>query len=172
MRLFCISGAFVIAFIFSVDAATAQEQRVSKAPASTPAEKPVIRPASAKTLAEQPAKEKNAKEIWLEENQVYSVVEIMPSFPGGQDEMNSFIRKNLSYPADAKKARAKGKVTVQFIVEKDGSLNEATVLKDEVGHGAAIEALNVINKMPKWTPGQEGGKPVRVLTTLPFSFDL
>lgn len=172
MRLFCVLGAFAIAFIFSAAVATAQEQRIPKAPPSTPAEKPVIRSASAKTLAEPPAREKNAKEIWLEENQVYSAVEIMPAFPGGQEEMNSFIRKNLDYPDDAKKARSKGKVLVQFIVEKDGSLNEATVIKDEVGHGAGMEAVNVVNKMPQWTPGQDNGKPVRVQVVLPFSFDL
>ncbi len=116
--------------------------------------------------------EKNAKEIWWEENQVYTVVEDMPQYPGGTEAMYKFIGEHLVYPAEAKAAGKEGLVVLSFIVEKDGSIHDIEILKDGVGFGAAEAASKVVSSMPVWSPGKQDGKPVRVKITSPFKFIL
>ncbi len=120
----------------------------------------------------QPSVDKNAKEIWWEENQVYTVVEEMPQYPGGIEAMYKYFGDNLVYPAEAQAAAKEGSVILSFIVEKDGSIREIEILKDDVGYGAAEAASKVVSSMPLWTPGKQDGKPVRVKIVNPFKFKL
>lgn len=101
----------------------------------------------------------------------FNVVEKMPEFEGGMDGMMSFFQKNIKYPAEAKEKGKKGRVLVQFVVEKDGSIVEPKVVKS-VSPELDAEALRVVQMMPKWKPGQQRGKNVRVQFTLPVSFRL
>jgi protein TonB len=96
--------------------------------------------------------------------------EVMPSFPGGVTALYKFIRDNLNYPEEAVKQKLEGKVYVKFYVDTDGSVKEPVVLKDGVGGGCAEEAIRIVNSMPKWNPGFQKGKPVKVYFTLPLSF--
>ena len=101
----------------------------------------------------------------------FNVVEKMPEFEGGMDGMMSFFQKHIKYPAEAKEKGKKGRVLVQFVVEKDGSIVEPKVVKS-VSPELDAEALRVVQMMPKWKPGQQRGKNVRVQFTLPVSFRL
>ncbi|MBO5053679.1 MAG: energy transducer TonB [Muribaculaceae bacterium] len=100
-----------------------------------------------------------------------AVVEQKPSFPGGDAAMYSWLSQNIVYPAAASEEGISGKVTVQFIVEKDGRVSHVHVVRGK--HPALdAEALRVVKKMPKWTPGRNNGQPVRVTYNLPVTFRL
>src|SRR5690606_41001791 len=98
-------------------------------------------------------------------------VEQQPEFPGGMDALAKFLRRHVVYPPAAQRANIAGKVVVQFVVEKDGSVGQVTVIKS-VGFGCDEEAVRVVKAMPKWSPGKQNGQPVRVYYTLPVSYTL
>ncbi len=99
------------------------------------------------------------------------VPEEMPSFPGGDVAMQEFIKNNIRYPDKEKKDKISGRVFVELIVEKDGSLSNLHIKRDVPGGpGLSQEALRLIDSMPKWIPGKEKGKKVRVDLVLPISF--
>ena len=101
----------------------------------------------------------------------FDVVEEMPQFPGGPAALFEFLSKNIQYPKDAEKAKLQGRVIVTFVVKKDGSITDAKVVKS-VAPSLDAEALRVINAMPNWTPGKQGGQPVNVKYTVPLTFRL
>lgn len=100
---------------------------------------------------------------------VYTTAEQMPSFPGGKDAMSKYIRKHLRYPKTAMKNAVHGKVVVRFVVEKDGSITNATII-NSLDPDCDKEALRVINAMPKWDPGMQNGAFVAVYYNLPITF--
>ena len=102
---------------------------------------------------------------------VFDVVEVMPQFPGGQIAMLQYIMKNIKYPEQAMKEGIQGRVTVRFIVEKDGSISDVKPILS-VHPLLNKEAVRVVESMPKWTPGKHNGKPVRVRFNLPVMFKL
>lgn len=101
----------------------------------------------------------------------FNVVEDMPAFPGGMEALIQFLSSNIQYPADAQKQKVDGRVLVNFVVEKDGSITEVKVIKPAFPSLDA-EAIRVVKAMPKWKPGYQNGKAVRVLFTLPINFSL
>ena len=101
----------------------------------------------------------------------FDVVEQMPEFPGGQEALMQFLRQEVKYPKEASKDGVQGRVVVQFVVEKDGSISEVEVVK-KVNEHLDAEAIRVVNAMPKWKPGKQKGENVRVKYTLPISFRL
>ena len=102
---------------------------------------------------------------------VFDVVEVMPEFPGGVQELLGFLSKTIKYPAEAEKAGTQGRVIATFVVRKDGSISDAHIVKS-VDPLLDAEALRVINAMPAWTPGTQNGKPVNVKYTVPINFRL
>ena len=102
---------------------------------------------------------------------VFTFVEQMPEYPGGQEKMMQFIMDNLKYPTQAKDDGVMGKVVAQFIVKEDGSISEIKILRD-IGDGCGDEVMRVIGLMPKWMPGKQNGKAVNVVFTLPVTFKL
>ena len=106
-----------------------------------------------------------------EENEIYQVAEIMPEFPGGTQELMKFLQKNVKYPSVAAANGVQGRVIVQFVVNKDGSIVDPVVLRS-VDPYLDKEALRVVKSMPKWKPGEQRGKKIRVKYTLPISFRL
>ncbi len=102
---------------------------------------------------------------------IYDIVDQMPQFPGGEKAMMEFIGKNVKYPQRAKDEGIQGRVFIQFVVEKDGSIGEVKLLRS-IGGGCDEEGIRVVKSMPKWTPGQQAGKAVRVHYTLPIFFKL
>ena len=101
----------------------------------------------------------------------FDVVEQMPEYPGGPKALMEFLNNNVQYPAEAEKAGIQGRVIATFVVEKDGSISNAKVVKS-VDPLLDAEALRVIGAMPNWKPGMQNGKIVRVKYTIPLSFHL
>ena len=104
-------------------------------------------------------------------NKVYDRVEVMPEFPGGMQALFEYMQNNIKYPEEAQKQEIEGRVIVGFIVEKDGSIAEVHTLT-AVHPLLDKEALQLVNNMPKWKPGKEKGKAVRVSFALPVNFNL
>ena len=106
-----------------------------------------------------------------EETKIFEVVEQMPSFPGGQAALFEFLSKNIRYPVVAEENGIQGRVTVQFVVEKDGSVTDVRIMKS-VDPSLDKEAERVVKSMPKWIPGKQNGSPVRVNYYVPVVFRL
>lgn len=104
-------------------------------------------------------------------DKVYEVCEQMPIFPGGDAAMMKYLSENVKYPALAIKAQEQGRVVVSFTVEKDGAISDVKVARS-VTPSLDAEAVRVVKAMPKWTPGRQGGQPVRVNYNVPVSFRL
>ncbi|MBQ8703528.1 MAG: TonB family protein [Bacteroidales bacterium] len=105
------------------------------------------------------------------EEAVLDVVEVDPQYPGGIEALYKYLAENIRYPEQAKADGVQGRVFVRFIIEADGSVTNAQVMRG-IGGGCDEEALRVVNAMPKWKPGIVDGKPVRVNYTLPIIFKL
>lgn len=107
-----------------------------------------------------------------EEEVVFMVVESMPEFPGGQQALFKFLSENVKYPVIAQENGIQGKVICQFTVNKDGSIVDVQVVRSGGDPSLDKEAVRVIKTMPKWKPGKQRGKPVRVKYTVPVNFKL
>ena len=105
------------------------------------------------------------------EGVVIQVVEVEPQFEGGLEALYKYLAENIKYPEQAKSDGIQGRVFVRFVIEADGSVTNAQVLRG-IGGGCDEEALRVVEAMPKWTPGMQQGKPVRVQFNLPITFKL
>ena len=115
--------------------------------------------------------EANKPDMKPDKDGVYQIVEEMPQYPGGEQAMMDFVSKNVVYPKEAQEKGISGRVFVSFIVEKDGSVSNVDV-KRGIGGGCDDEAVRVIKAMPKWKPGKQDGKPVRVSYMMPITFKL
>ncbi|OCX52412.1 hypothetical protein BEL04_13170 [Mucilaginibacter sp. PPCGB 2223] len=126
-------------------------------------------------ISEAPAPQDKAKiaeeKVVADNNQVFTAVEIQPEFPGGEAALTRFLQQNLRYPALAKENGVQGKVFLQFVVQKDGDIDNLKVLRDP-GSGLGDEALRVLAESPKWRPGIQNGRTVNVQYTIPVSFKL
>lgn len=107
------------------------------------------------------------KDVVEEDNSVYNTagIEVKPDFPGGIEKFYKFVAKNYQVPEEE---GLKGKVFVSFVVEKDGSLTDIKVIRD-IGYGTGKEAIRVLKSSPRWNPGEQNGKKVRVLYSLPIN---
>ena len=106
-----------------------------------------------------------------EEQVIFQVVEEMPNFPGGMNECMKFLARNIKYPVLAQEAKIEGRVIVQFVVDRDGSVNDIKVVRS-ISPQLDAEAVRVIGLMPKWNPGKQRGKAVAVKYTMPIQFRL
>ena len=113
----------------------------------------------------------NAQQSTLTGDEIFQVVEEQPMFPGGMQELMKYLQKEMKYPKEAQDKGIQGRVIVQFVVNKDGSICEANVVKS-VDPLLDAEALRVVNAMPHWTPGKQRGEPVCVRFTIPVAFHL
>jgi protein TonB len=102
---------------------------------------------------------------------IFTFVEQMPSFPGGEEKMGEFIGENLKYPSRARDNQTEGKVVLTFVVNETGGISDIKVLRD-IGDGCGQAAIDVIKKMKPWSPGKQNGKAVPVQFTLPIQFSL
>ena len=118
-----------------------------------------------------PAAEKAAVAEPETTDEVFDEVEVSPEFAGGMDALYQYLAENIQYPEQAKADGVEGRVMVGFVVEKDGSITDAEVLRG-IGGGCDEEALRVVNAMPNWTPGKQNGEAVRTRFNLPVVFKL
>ena len=107
----------------------------------------------------------------VDNDSIYQIVEVMPEFPGGTEKFMEYLSGNIKYPEEAKEKGISGRVFIQFVVEKDGSVSNVKVAKG-IGKECDDEAVRVVKAMPKWKPGLMKGKPVRVNYMLPVNFKL
>lgn len=103
--------------------------------------------------------------------QVFDVVEQMPEYPGGIQALFEYLMQNVKYPEDAEKQKVEGRVIATFVVETDGSISNIEVVRP-VFPSLDAEAIRVLSGMPKWKPGLQNGKEVRVKYTVPINFNL
>lgn len=146
--------------------AEAEEMEADKA-----AEAALIAVEQAKQAAEEKVKTKPQTDTTKKKNSWVCIPETMPYFPGGNVLMLKYLADNIKYPASAVKAKKQGRVIVGFIVQKDGSITHAKIVRS-IDPELDAEALRVVKGMPKWTPGTQLGKPVSVKYTLPVKFSL
>lgn len=106
-----------------------------------------------------------------DEGKVFTVVEEMPAFPGGEEKLLQFMGNNIKYPSIAKENGITGRVYVTFVVGKDGKVRDAKIARG-IGGGCDEEALRVVRSMPDWKPGRQNGRDVQVQFTLPVNFNL
>ncbi len=106
-----------------------------------------------------------------EETQIFTVVESMPGFPGGDAARMKYLGTNIKYPTLARESGIQGRVFVTFVVETDGRVTDVKILRG-IGGGCDEEAVRVIKNMPKWNPGKQRGKSVRVQFNMPILFKL
>lgn len=106
------------------------------------------------------------------EDDVFTVVETMPEFPGGPKAFHKYLAENVRYPQCYDTGEPVGRVIVQFVVEKDGRITNAEVVRALDKGACDQEALRVVNSMPNWNPGKQSGKPVSVRYTVPINFIL
>lgn len=111
------------------------------------------------------------REEVVEEEQIFTIVEEMPTFPGGEAELFKYLAKNIKYPQMASDAGISGVVYVTFVVGKDGKITDVKVLRG-IGGGCDEEAVRVVKSMPAWKPGKQRGKAVTVQYNLPIRFTL
>jgi TonB family protein len=102
---------------------------------------------------------------------IYIICEKMPTFPGGEDSLMSFLEKNIKYPADAKANKISGRVYVSFIIGKNGKVTNPKILRGK-GYGMDEEVIRVVKLMPAWNPGMQDGKAIATKFNLPVSFTL
>ena len=105
------------------------------------------------------------------EQEIFQIVEEMPSFPGGEGKLMEYVAKNIKYPQIARETGIQGRVFVGFVVEPDGSISNVKLLRG-IGGGCDEEAMRVIKSLPKWKPGKQRGKAVRVSYQIPVFFKL
>ncbi|SFC19585.1 energy transducer TonB [Spirosoma endophyticum] len=121
--------------------------------------------------AKPPTVQEKAIEIEAKSDEPFIMVEQQPEYPGGMTALGDFLSRSLKYPRAAASAGVSGKVFVSFVVNSDGSLTDLQVLKG-IGFGCDEEAIRVMQKMPRWKPGKQSGRAVRVKFNLPISFTL
>jgi len=107
----------------------------------------------------------------ISEEIIFIIVESMPAFPGGMDKLMGYLHDNIKYPIRAKELGIQGKVFLSFVIEKDGSVTDVSLLRG-IGGGCDEEAIRVVKNMPKWIPGKQRNIPVRVRFNLPVNFRL
>jgi periplasmic protein TonB len=105
------------------------------------------------------------------EQEIFTIVEEQPSFPGGEAALMEYLGKNITYPPMARESGIQGTVFVTFVVEPDGNVTNVRTLRG-IGGGCDEEAIRVVRNMPRWVPGKQRGKPVRVQFNLPIRFVL
>ncbi len=103
--------------------------------------------------------------------EIFRSVEQMPGFPGGDAALLRYLSNNINYPSEARRNQIEGRVILEFVVDETGQVGNVRIVHD-IGGGTGAEAKRVVERMPKWSPGRQNGKPVKVYYTLPVSFRL
>ncbi len=108
----------------------------------------------------------------IKDNEIFEYADIMPEFPGGVSALQMYLKNNLNYPKDAKDSKITDKVVTQFVIDKNGKVVNAKIIRSANYSSLDKESLRVINAMPYWTPGKIDNKTVAVRMQLPILFQL
>ena len=146
--------------------------KIEELKVADPGQKTIKGDPNADIKIDEPVGNSDQKAVTEEDpNKIFTAVEKDPAFKGGIEKFYAYLQKNIHYPAVAKENNVQGKVFMTFVVERDGSLTDIKVLRP-LGSGCDEEATRVLKASPKWTPGIQNGRPVRVQYTVPISFAL
>jgi protein TonB len=149
-----------------------QPPTVKELEVADPGQKTVKGDPNADIKIDEPVGNSDVKQVTEEDpNKIFTAVEKNPEFQGGLEAFGRYLSKNIHYPAVARENNVQGKVYLQFVVEKDGALTDIKVLRS-LGSGTDEEAIRVLKNSPRWKPGIQNGRPVRVYYTVPISFTL
>jgi protein TonB len=149
-----------------------QPPTVKELEVADPGQKTVKGDPNADIKIDEPVGNSDVKAVTEEDpNKIFTAVEKEPAFPGGEDAFIKYLGKNIHYPAIAKENNVQGKVFLSFVVERSGALTDIKVVRG-IGSGCDDEAVRVLKNSPKWAPGIQNGRPVRVAYTIPVSFTL
>ena len=124
------------------------------------------------TICDVDSVSKSTPKLSDDNSRVYQIVEVLPEFPGGMGEMMKFLSRNINYPAEAREAGKQGRAVVGFIVNVDGTISNAEIVKSAGDASLDAESVRVVESMPKWKPGMQGGKAVKTRFNLPVYFKL
>jgi TonB family protein len=113
----------------------------------------------------------NQQPVYSNTEPIFTIVESMPSFPGGEEARSRFLAENIVYPMEATNKGIQGTVYVSFVIDQEGNVTEVKILRG-IGGGCDEESVRVVKLMPKWNPGKQTGKPVRVLFNMPIYYRL
>jgi periplasmic protein TonB len=144
---------------------------VAELKVADPGQKDIKGDPNADIVIDEPVGNSDQKAVTEDVNKVYDVVEVLPQFPGGLDKFGAYLAKTIKYPAVDRENNLQGKVVMQFVVERDGSLTDIKAIR---GPSEAMkeEAIRVLRGSPKWKPGIQNGRPVRAQYTVPINFQL
>lgn len=149
-----------------------QPPTVKELEVADPGQKNIKGDPNADIKIDEPVGNSDVKQVTEEDpNKIFTSVEQNPEFPGGEAAFGKYLQKNMRYPAVAKENNVQGKVFLQFVVEKDGSITDIKVVRG-IGSGCDDEAMRVLKNSPHWKPGIQNGRAVRVYYTIPISFTL
>ncbi len=142
---------------------------VAELKVADPGQKDIKGDPTADIVIDEPAGNSDVKAVVEDVNKVYEVVEVLPSYPGGEDKFRKYLNDNIKYPTVDRENNIQGKVTLQFTVNIDGSLTDIRSVRAPT-QAMADEAIRVLKKSPKWKPGIQNGRPVRAQFTQTISF--
>ena len=149
-----------------------QPPTVKELEVADPGQKNIKGDPNADIKIDEPVGNSDVKQVTEEDpNKIFTSVEQSPEFPGGEAAFGKYLLKNVRYPAIAKENNVQGKVFLNFVVEKDGSVTDIKVVRG-IGSGCDDEAIRVLKNSPHWKPGIQNGRAVRVYYTVPISFAL
>jgi len=149
-----------------------QPPTVKELEVADPGQKNIKGDPNADIKIDEPVGNSDVKQVTEEDpNKIFTSVEEEPSFPGGPEAFGKYLSKKINYPAIAKENNVQGKVFLNFTVERDGSLTDIKVVRG-IGSGCDDEAVRVLKSSPRWRPGIQNGRAVRVSYTIPISFTL
>jgi protein TonB len=149
-----------------------QPPTVKELEVADPGQKNIKGDPNADIKIDEPVGNSDVKQVTEEDpNKIFTAVEQEPTPAGGMPAFYKYLQNNMRYPAVAKENNVQGKVFMQFVVEKDGSLTDVKVIRG-IGSGCDQEAIRVLQNAPKWRPGIQNGRPVRVQYNVPISFTL
>ncbi len=114
----------------------------------------------------------NAVKVEKDKDGVYTKAEVMPVYPGNDQGLSDYIAGNIVYPDQAIENNIEGTVNVEFVVDDKGTISDVKTIGNKLGYGLEEEAVNVINKLPKWAPGKVKGKNVKTRLTIPITYKL
>ena len=114
----------------------------------------------------------NAVKVKKDKDGVYTAAEIMPVYPGNDQALSDYISSNINYPDDALNNNIEGTVNIAFVIDADGTISDVKTTGDKIGYGLEEEAVSVVSKLPKWTPGKVKGKNVKTRLNIPITYKM
>ena len=169
-----ISGAILMTFCISSCNDTSESSSTGKDTTASKdtAAAPVVKKKKGKASMSMETATTNATKVEKDKDGVYTVTEVMPTYPGNDQALADYIASNIVYPEDAVTNNIEGTVRVQFVVNDKGDISDVKTIGNKLGYGLEEEAVTVVNKLPKWTPGKVKGKNVKTRLTIPITYKL